>query len=243
MQETDNRYEEVRRDLAAIFRWSSRLGLCEGICNHYSVAVDDAHFMVNPFGQHWSESRASDMLLVDHDGNVVDGSGEVEPTALFIHCRIHCGLPQARCVLHTHMPYATAIASLDNGRLAMCSQNALRYYESVAYDNDYQGLALDSSEGDRICLQLQGKRILFLANHGVVVTGQNLACAFDDLYYLERACEVQVLAQSTGQSLRIVSDEIARRTRDQFVEDPSYAQYHLAAIHRILERECPEYAT
>jgi ribulose-5-phosphate 4-epimerase/fuculose-1-phosphate aldolase len=233
---------EARRDLAAILRWSSRLGLSEGICNHYSFALADDRFLVNPFGYHWSELKASQMLLVNHDGVVVDGEGQVESTAMFIHSQTHRRLPQARCVLHTHMPFATTLASLEHGRLQMVCQNALRFFDDVAYDDDYQGLALDNTEGIRICSKLGGKRVLFLANHGVVVVGQSIAAAFDDLYYLERACEVQVLAQSTQERLKSVAAEVCRRTSEQFKADNSYAHAHLAAIRRILDRECPEYA-
>jgi ribulose-5-phosphate 4-epimerase/fuculose-1-phosphate aldolase len=233
---------EARRDLTAILRWSSRLGLSEGICNHYSFAVGDDRFLVNPFGYHWSELKAGQMLLVRHDGTVVDGEGKVEPTAMFIHSQAHRGLPQARCVLHTHMPFATALAALQRGRLEMVCQNALRFFDDVAYDDDYQGLALDDAEGIRICSQLGGKRVLFLANHGVVVVGQSIAATFDDLYYLERACELQILALSTHQPLKIVPFEVCRRTSEQFKADDSYARAHLAAIRRILDRECPEYA-
>lgn len=232
-----------RRDLAAILRWSCRLGFSEGICNHYSFAVDDKHFLVNPFGYHWSELRAHQLLLVDYDGRVLEGTGQVEPTAMFIHSRIHRSLPNARCVLHTHMPYATALASLDRGRLEMVSQNSLRYFDDVAYDDAYKGLALDAVEGDRIGRSLGSKRVIFLANHGVIVVGKNIAAAFDDLYYLERACQVQVIAQSTGHALKFVDSETARKTRDQFAQDQSSSNAHLAAIRRILDRECPEYAT
>lgn len=233
---------EARRNLAAIFRWSDRLGLSEGICNHYSCLLDEQHFLINPFGRHWAELRASDLLLVNAEGTVIDGSGEVEPTALFIHWRTHRSLPHAHCVLHTHMPYATALTSLVRGRLEMCCQNALRFYDDVAYDDDYRGLALDASEGDRICRQLGERRVAFLANHGVVVVGPSIAIAFDDLYYLERACLVQVLAQSTQRPLKIVDDETCRRTYAQFMQDRSLADDHLRSIRRILDRESPEYA-
>lgn len=233
---------EARRDLAAIFRWSERLGLSEGICNHYSFMVDESHFLINPFGLHWAEMQASRLLLVDSEGNVAEGNGTVEPTALFIHWRIHRCLPRAKCVLHTHMPYATALTCVDRGRLEMCSQNSLRFYRDVAYDDDYQGLALDSGEGDRMCRALGDKRALFLANHGVVLVGPSIAAAFDDLYYLERACQIQVLAQSTQRPLKIVDDAICRKTHEQMVQDQSFADRHLAAIRRILDRESPEYA-
>ncbi len=243
MKLTANQTIEARCDLAAVLRWSWRLELSEGICNHYSLAVNDAHFLVNPFGCHWSEVRASDLLLVDHDGNVVEGSGQVEPTAMFIHSRIHRSLPHAICVLHTHMPYATALASLERGRLEMISQNAVRFFDDVAYDDDYQGLALDHAEGDRISLSLGNKHVAFLANHGVIVVGPSIAVAFDNLYYLERACQIQAIAQSTVRPLKFVEPAIAGKTRDQFAQDPTYAQAHLTAIRRILDRECPEYAS
>jgi ribulose-5-phosphate 4-epimerase/fuculose-1-phosphate aldolase len=123
----------------------------------------------------------------------------------------------------------------------MCCQNALRFDEVIAYDDDYQGLALDATEGDRMSRVLGDKRILFLANHGVVVTGSTIAAAFDDLYYLERACRIQVLAQSTQRPLLIVSDEVRRKVREQFCEDQQFADHHLAAMRRILDRESPEY--
>lgn len=233
---------EARRDLAAVLRWSYRLGLSEGICNHFSYALGNDRFLVNPFTKHWAEATASQMLLVNYAGEVLEGEGTVEATAMFIHSQIHRGLPQARCVLHTHMPYATAIAALEKGRLEMICQNALRFYDDIAYDDDYQGLALDDSEGIRMCKELGEKRVIFLANHGVIVCGPDIATAFDDLYYLERACEVQILAQSTQKERRVVPAEICRRTANQFKADNSYAHAHLAAIRRILDRECPEYA-
>jgi ribulose-5-phosphate 4-epimerase/fuculose-1-phosphate aldolase len=233
---------EARRDLAAIFRWSCQLGLSEGICNHYSFAVDDQRFLVNPIGLHWSEITASRLLMADEHANVVEGERQIEPTALFIHWRIHARVPQARCVLHTHMPHATAIASLQRGRLEMISQNSLRFYDDVAYDDDYRGLALDVDEGDRIAEKLGDKRILFLANHGVIVIGETISKAFDDLYYLERACHVQILAQSTQQPRKVVDAETAGKTYDEFAGDQPFADAHLAAIRRILDRNCPDYA-
>ena len=124
----------------------------------------------------------------------------------------------------------------------MCSQNALRFYDDVAYDDDYQGLALDAGEGDRICRQMGDKRMLFLANHGVVVVGPSIAAAFDDLYYLERACQVQVLAQvdpSSVENRRGRSANGRWSNSDRISRSPNS---HLAAIRRILDRESPDYA-
>lgn len=187
-------------ELAAALRLAERYGLSEGISNHFSYALDDAgeRFLLHPFGLHWSEVRASDILTVDGEGRPLDGDGEVETSAFVIHSRVHLASPRARCVLHTHMPYATALTLLEDTRLEPVEQNALRFYGDVAYDGGYAGLALALDEGDRLARALGDKCVLFMANHGVLVVGETIAEAFDALYYLERACQFQVLALSTG---------------------------------------------
>ena len=162
-------------------------------------------FLINPYGWHWSEITASSLVLCDAEGRVLEGDNTVEPTAFFIHSRVHLAAPQAVCVLHTHMPYATALTLRQNGRLEMCEQNALIFYGRLAYDDEYGGLALDGSEGDRIAARLGNASALMLASHGVIVTGRSVAQAFTDLYYLERAAQAQVLAASGGHALRIDS--------------------------------------
>lgn len=234
----------LRLDLAATLRWAARLGLHEGICNHFSVAADERgdRFLVNPLGIHWSEVKASDLVLADAGGRVLEGAHEVEATAFFIHSRIHLRNPAARCVLHTHMPYALALCLVEGGRLEMVEQNALRFHDRIAYDEEYGGLALDGSEGDRLAAALGNKSVAFLAAHGVIVTGPTIAQAFDDLYYLERAAKAQVLARSTGLPLKRIPNSVVTRTAQQMVsESGSQAHRHLAAIRRILDREEPDY--
>jgi ribulose-5-phosphate 4-epimerase/fuculose-1-phosphate aldolase len=240
----DNFVRHGRVELAAALRWAARVGLHEGVCNHFSLAVSDdgRRFLVNPWGRHFAEATASEMVLVDVDGTVVEGDGPPEPTAFFIHGRIHASLPRARCVLHTHMPYATALTSVQGGRLEMVTQNALRFHGRIAYDDHYNGLALDESEGDRLAEALGDRDILFLANHGVIVAGASVAEAFDDLYYLERACQNQVLAMSTGRPLKYAPDEIAHRASALMAEDRTQARLHFDAIRRTLDREEPGYA-
>jgi ribulose-5-phosphate 4-epimerase/fuculose-1-phosphate aldolase len=123
--------------------------------------------------------------------------------------------------------------------LEWANQNALRFYGRVAYDEFYNGLVLDAEEGDRICAQIENADVLFLANHGVIVCGDSVAQAFDDLYYLERACMVQVLAQSTGKSLKPVTESIAAMTARQIVADKVQPKLHLEALKRMLDREEP----
>ncbi len=234
----------ARIDLAAAFRLAVRMDLHEGVCNHFSVLLPDGKtFLLNRFGLHWSEVTASNLLALDADGNVLEGEGEFEKTAFYIHSRIHLANPRAACVLHTHMPYATALTLLENGRLEMVEQNAQRFHDDIAYDNTYNGLVVENAEGDRLARVLGDKRVLFLANHGVIVVGPSVAEAFDLMYYLERACRLQVLARSMGHPLKPVRAQVVRETyRLMLADAPKYASAHFAALKRILDREAPDYA-
>ena len=187
---------QARVDLTTALRAAARHGLNEGVCNHFSMAVPGRPelFLVNPQGLHWSEITPGDIVMADGDGNILEGKYPVEPTAFFIHARLHAGNPKATVVLHTHMPYATALTSIEGGRIEMCTQNAFRYWDRIAYDDTYGGVALSNDEGERMCRAMGTKDILFLRNHGVIVSGPTVAQAYDDLYYLERAAMVQVLA-------------------------------------------------
>jgi ribulose-5-phosphate 4-epimerase/fuculose-1-phosphate aldolase len=140
------------------------------------------------------------------------------------------------------MPYATSLCAIENGRLEPCIQSALRFYGKIAYDDDYNGLACDAAEGDRMAAKMDGKPVLFLANHGVIVTAPNVAEAFDDLYYLERAAQAQVLAMSTGKPLKLVPGQLAERTsREMAAGKGPYAQTHFKALARMLAAEAPGY--
>src|ERR671919_419575 len=221
----------MRVDLAAAFRLAVRLDLHEGVCNHFSVMLPDGkRFLLNRYGLHWSEVTAGNLLVLDAAGNVLEGEGELEKTAFYIHSRIHLANPRATCVLHTHMPYATALTLLEGGRLEMVEQNALRFHDDIAYDDVYNGLVVDDAEGDRLARALGTKRVMFLANHGVIVVGPTLAEAFDAMYYLERACRLQVLARSMGGKLRAVRPEVVRETYRLILADaPKYSAAHFEA--------------
>jgi ribulose-5-phosphate 4-epimerase/fuculose-1-phosphate aldolase len=232
----------ARIDLTAALRWASRLGLSEGVCNHFSLAAPGLkdQFLVNPQGLHWLEITPADLLLVDGKGNVIEGRHTLEPTAFFIHARIHKSKRAPACVLHTHMPFATALTLLEGGRVEPANQNALRFYGRVAYDDEYNGLVLDNAEGDRIAAKLnRGVDVLFLANHGVIVCGDSAAWAFDDLYYLERSCMVQVLAQGTGKHLKRLSHALASATGKQIAGERQQSDLHFSALKRLLDREEP----
>ncbi|HEY9567623.1 MAG TPA: aldolase [Thalassobaculum sp.] len=240
---------QLRVDLACALRWAARMGLHEGVDNHFSAAVPGAdgritgdRFLINPFGWHWSEITASSLVLCDADGTVLEGEETVEATAFCIHSRIHVNNPEAAVVLHTHQPYATALTLLQGGRLEMVEQNALMFDDRIAYDDDYEGLALATEEGDRMAAQMDGKPILMLASHGVIASGPTVADAFNDLYYLERAAMFQVHARSTGGKLRRIGDNVLARVRGQMEEERrAVADRHFKALRRILDREEPGY--
>jgi ribulose-5-phosphate 4-epimerase/fuculose-1-phosphate aldolase len=233
----------ARIDLAAAFRLAVRMDLHEGVCNHFSLMLPDGSILLNRYGLHWSEVSASNLLALDAEGKILAGAGEFEKTAFYIHSRIHLAHPRASCVLHTHMPYATSLTLLEGGRLEMVEQNALRFHDDVAYDDTYNGLVVDNAEGDRLARVLGAKRVLFLANHGVIVVGPSVAEAFDALYYLERACRLQVLARSMHGKLRQVKPEVVRETYRLLCADASkYAAAHFSALKRLLEREEPDYS-
>jgi ribulose-5-phosphate 4-epimerase/fuculose-1-phosphate aldolase len=232
----------IRTELAAAYRLSARFGLNEGISNHFTARAGE-NFLVIPHGAHFSEVTASRLLLVDPEGQVRKGRGEIEASAFFIHSTILKARPDAQAVLHTHQPYTTAITLLENGRLVPASQNALRFHDRIAYDDSYQGAADHAQEGQRLASVLGSRDILFLAHHGVVVVGPSVAKAFDDLYFLERAAMVQVLAQSTGGPLRSIPDDVARGyvRPDRPNDLGKQARRHFQALVRILDREEPDY--
>src|SRR5438552_464488 len=234
----------ARIDLAAAFRLAVRLDLHEGVCNHFTLMLpDNNRFLLNRYGLHWSEVTASNLLVLDAGGKLLEGEGELEKTAFYIHSRIHLANPSATCVLHTHMPHATALTLLEDGRLEMVEQNALRFYGDIAYDDTYNGLVLDAAEGDRLAQVLGAKRVMFLANHGVIVVGSSVAEAFDSLYYLARACRLLVLARMMGGKLRPVRAEAVRAACRMMRDDaPKYAGAHFSALKRILDREEPAYS-
>jgi len=227
---------QLREDLALALRAAAHHGLAEGVCNHFSVELPDrsGRFLLNPRGLLWSEVRGGDIVMVDGAGERLAGDHAVEPTAMFIHAAIHRLCAKA-CVLHTHMPYASALTLIAERSLdTALSQNAMRFHGRVAADADYNGLALDACEGERIAGAMGGADVVFLGNHGVVVCGERMAHAYDDLYYLERACMAEVIARSTGRALAPVASAIAQRVRDQTLGERLQSELFFEALRRTL---------
>ena len=225
-----------RADLALALRAAAHHGLAEGVCNHFSAALPDGsqRFLLNPRGLLWREVQADDIMMVDAQGRVLAGRHAVEPTAMFIHAAVHLVCRQP-VVMHTHMPYATALTLIEDRCLdTTLSQTAMRFHGRVVVDAHYNGLALDASEGERIASAMQGADVAFLANHGVVVCGEHIAHAYDDLYFLERACMAQVLAQSTGRRLAPANAALAERVKQQTLGERLQSELFFDALRRTL---------
>ena len=238
MPSADTSPPKLRRELAAAFRLAEKFGYSEGICNHFSAVVPgpQERYLINPYGLHWSEMRPEHLLMIDGDGQVIEGDGEVEATARHIHVQGHRANPRHQCILHVHMPWATALTMVRGGRLEMAHQTASRYHGRIAY-HSFGGIALDETEGQRIAAAQKSNPnadVLFLAHHGISIGGPSIAFAFDDLYYLERACKQQVLAMSTGLPLEIMPDDQVTDTARQYMQLIDYmAVKHFAALMRI----------
>lgn len=235
-------FSDDRIQLAAALRLASRYNWQRAVDNHFTVAVDEDRFLVNPKGMHWSEITASKLLLVNHQGALVEGDGEVESSAFHIHSHIHRRLASARCVLHAHPTYATALSCLEGGRLENCHQDALRFYGRVMYDSDFNGSAFDDAEGCRIAAALGNGHVLVMAHHGLTVVGPSVAEAFADFYFFEAACEYQITAMSSGAPLKIMNDERAGKLAAEMF-DPDQVPLHFQAMLRLLERTEPDYAS
>jgi ribulose-5-phosphate 4-epimerase/fuculose-1-phosphate aldolase len=238
-------YETERIDLAAAFRWFARLGMAESVANHFSVAVsrDGSQFLVNPCRRHFSQIKASELLLLNaHDRTTLEQPNAPDPTAWYLHAGLHANVPHARCIMHLHSKYATALACLQDSTLYPIDINAARFFGRVAVDSQFAGMALSSDEGQRQArLLVEGKSVLLMANHGVMVVGSTVAEAFDELYYFERAAEMLITCYASGKPLRFMSDPVAELTKRQWLEYTGFAADHLNAVKQILDRQEPDY--
>ncbi len=236
---------QMRVDLAAAFRLSARYDWHEAVANHFSLAVspDGRKFLMNPRWKHFSRIKASELLLLDsNDQDTMNRPDAPDLTAWSIHGRMHAVVPQARCVIHLHPPYATAVASLANPEIPPIDQNTARFYNRVAFDMEYGGMANTDAEGERLGRLLGNKQIMMMGNHGVMVCASTVAEAFDLAYYFERACRNLVLAYSTGQKLHVMSPAVAEKTAQEWEAEREQFHSHFAEMKAILDAEDPSYA-
>ena len=240
-------YWQERTDLAATLRWTERLNMHEAVANHFSYAVDDSgtRFLINPNQKHFSQIRASDLLLLDaNDPDVLDRPDAPDITAWGLHGSVHRHCPHARCVMHVHSMFSTVLACLADSTLPPIDQNTATFFNRIVVDENFGGLALED-EGARCAALLTDpkKKVMIMGNHGILVLGNSIADTFNRMYYFERAAETYIRALQTGQPLRIIPDDIAEATARDLENYPGQADAHLTAIRDILDAEHSNYAT
>ncbi|MCP1838545.1 ribulose-5-phosphate 4-epimerase/fuculose-1-phosphate aldolase [Bradyrhizobium sp. USDA 4524] len=239
---------QARVDLAAAHRLAVMHDMSEGIFNHLTMVVPGKsdRFLLIPFGMHWSEATASSFLEVSYEGKILSGEGDIERSSVCIHAPIHRLNPKAAVIFHTHMPYASALTRLQDQRLLPIGQTEVCMMNKIAYDDRYPGFVHEPEEGERLAKLLRDKSILFMANHGVLVTGETVGEAYDRLYYLERACQVQVYAMWTQRELHMIDPAVVKLTNSQqsdsyLMNNPKPArkscELHFDALKRVLERK------
>ena len=239
--------QEAKIHLAAAHRLAVFHELEEGIDNHFTVTVPghNDRYLILPFGLHWSEARASDMIVWDESGKTLEGEGVVELSAQCIHAPIH-RVTGTRVVLHTHQTWALALNMLKNNRLLPANQTAAFFHGRIAYDDTYAGTADTLDEGERLAKLMGDKHVMFMKNHGVLVTGDTIAQAYRRLYKLERVCRTQVLAMGTGQPLEVLSDDIVKQVQAPAPDDrhsrAERDRLFFEAMMRVMDRELPGYA-
>jgi len=237
---------EAKVQLAAAHRLAVLHELEEGIDNHFTVTVPGrtGEYLILPFGFHWSEARASDLMVFNEEGQTLEGKGVVELSAQCIHAPIH-RVTGAKVVLHTHQTWATALNMLKDNRLLPASQTAAFFHDRIAYDDNYSGLADSLQEGERLAGLMQGKNIVFMKNHGVLVVGDTMAQAYRYLYKLERVCRNQILALSTGRPLEVLPENVVARVQapnpDDLHSREERERLFFDAMMRVLDRELPGY--
>ena len=236
---------EILNDLAAVFRWTAKLNMHEGIANHFSVCHPDSNgsFYVNGTGQHFSNIKASDLVLIEENNfeKMKNKPEIVDPTAINIHGAIHKKVPHAKCILHVHSKYATALSCLKDPTLPPIDQNTMRFYNRVSIYNEYGGIGFEE-ESLKMAASLGNKQNLLMANHGILTTGETISEGFDALYYFEKSAETYLTALSANKELNVASHEVAEKTAQEWSNYPAdLGRAHLDQIRLILDKEEPEY--
>ncbi len=236
---------ETRVKLAATYRIFAHLGWEELIYNHISVRVPgpEHHFLLNPFGLHYSEVTASNLVKVDIEGNIVGHSDwPINPAGFTFHGAIHATVPDAHCVMHVHTTPTLAVCCQEEG-MSFTNFYAAQLWGQVAY-HDFEGITVHRDEGARILASAGNKPVLLLRNHGPVVMGRSLAQAFNLMWLVQRACEVQVASQAMGALRPIPVPVLEKCVRDSLNFNPKFGagEDSFAAMQRMIDRISPGYA-
>jgi ribulose-5-phosphate 4-epimerase/fuculose-1-phosphate aldolase len=238
---------QARVELAACYRLAAHYRMTDLIYTHITARVpgEEGRFLINPYGWRWEEITASSLVKIDVEGVKVDGSqARVNPAGFTIHSAVHRARHDAAFVMHTHTRAGVAVSTLKEGLLPL-NQIALQFYGRVAY-HDFEGIALDLAERERIVADLGAHPALILRNHGLLTVGRSAAEMFSNMFYLDRACEIQVATLSMGRDLQSVPEDVARRVTAQYdgmAFDDGDLMLEWAAHLRLLDTIDPSYRT
>lgn len=213
---------QARCELAALYRLIAYYRMTDLIDTHLTLRIpgDPEHFLINRYGVPFERMRASDLIRIDHDGRVRDAlnpEGRVNVAGFVIHSAIHHARPELNCVIHTHTAAGMAVAAQTDGLLPI-SQHALKFYGKLAY-HEYEGVALDVAERERLVADLGPHNAMILRNHGLLAAGESVAGAFMEIYFLERACQAQVQALAGGRPLHFPGEAVKQHTAAQFADE------------------------
>jgi len=233
----------ARVELAACYRLIAHFRMTDWIYNHISARVPGSHehYLINPFGLLYEEVSASNLVKVDVRGNLVEQVQlDVNPAAFVIHGAIHAARPDVACVLHTHTAAGAGVAAQAHGLMPI-SQHAFKLLDRLAY-HDFEGIALDADEQVRLVADIGNKDVLILRNHGLLTMGRSVREAFELMFFLERACQIQIAALSGGSAVIHPPAAVCQRTSSQFAGDDSYVKGRdWQALLRLLDRTDPSY--
>lgn len=210
---------KTREDLAACYRLAAQHKFTDHIYTHITARVPgtENHFLINPYGWRWEEITASSLVKIDVDGNKVDGSlHRVNPAGFTIHSAVHMHRHDAAWIMHTHTRAGVAVSCMEEGLMPL-NQISLQFHNRIAY-HDFEGIALDLEERERIVADFGSHPVMILRNHGLIATGRSAAEMYNNMFYLERACEIQVAATSSGRPLKKIEDAVADRVHGQYVQ-------------------------
>ncbi len=234
---------QARIDLAALYRLVVRHGWDDLVFTHISMRApgEDDHFLINPFGLLFQDINASNLVKIDINGEIVmETDCFINPAGFTVHSPFHTSIEDAHCVIHLHTDYGVAVSAQKEGLLSV-TQHALIVYNEVAY-HDYEGIALDAAECARLLEDMGDKSIMMLRNHGTLAVGKTAADAYLRMFFLERACKMQILAQSGG-PLLMQGQDMADKVGAQgaaTIEGPA-GQLIWPSILRMLDREDPSF--
>jgi ribulose-5-phosphate 4-epimerase/fuculose-1-phosphate aldolase len=240
---TDSEWQ-MRVDLAACYRLADMFGFSDIIWNHITAKIPQSeHFLINRFGLRFDEVTASNLVTLDLDGNVIDPGAatseeDINVTGFIIHSAIHAARPDVHCVMHSHSASGLSVSVLKEGLLPMI-QDGMELYGQVAY-HDYAGLSMDKSEREALATSLGDSKAMILRNHGLMTCGETVGEAFMLMYYLERACQVQMQVLASGQEYELIPPEMCKKAVEQYSSYP-YGKFEWPALIRLLDQRSADF--